>query len=108
MAKKHSYRKRGSNPWERKMRHHKWADEREADEKAKAAKKAAKQAAKDEDHTKKCPYCDEGPVEPCQYFANTNFPTDENTYLCQRCGRIYLVNCPGTILLDGDPVIVEQ
>lgn len=85
-------------PWEKPVPHHKWADELEAESKVKAALKAAKKADKDEDHSKKCPYCGWAPVSK---FA-------ENTCLCPRCERLYRVKCPGAILLDGNPVIVEH
>ena len=85
--------------WERKVPHHKWKDELEEEAKTKAALKAAKKAAKDEDHSKMCPFCQWAPVN--------KVPEAENTCLCPRCERLYRVKCPGTILLDGDPVIVQ-
>jgi len=109
MARKHSYRKSGSDPWKRKVRHHKWADELESEAKAKEAKKAAKQAAKDEDHRKVCPYCySKTPFKVLKHpglAPDHPHQTSDNEYRCTSCKRLYRVNCPGTILLDGNPVI---
>lgn len=85
--------------WEKPVRHHKWADELEADAKAKKNLKVAKKAAKDEDHSKQCPYCYHRPVK-----KNSEF---EDTYSCSGCDRLYRVNCPGTILTGGDPIVAE-
>ena len=85
--------------WEKPVRHHKWADELEAEAKAKKDLKASKKAAKDEDHSKRCPYCCHRPVK-----KNSEF---EDTYFCSGCDRLYRVKCPGTILQGGDPVVAE-
>lgn len=90
------------SPWEKPVPHHKWADELEAESKAKSVLRKAKLAAKKEDHSKICPYCGHEPVEIA--IASTNF---KDTHFCSKCKRRFMVKCPGTILLDGNPVIVQ-
>jgi len=89
-------------PWEKPVPHHKWADELEAESKVKDALRKAKLEAKNEDHSKKCPFCGHSPVEIA--IASTNF---KDSHFCSGCKRRFLVKCPGTILLDGNPVIAE-
>lgn len=98
-------------PWEKPVPHHKWADELEAEAKVKASLKAAKKAAKAEDHSKECPFCYHSPVSPMPQHPGLapDHPEQRlpNVYVCPKCNRIYATKCPGTILLDGNPVIVE-
>ncbi len=96
--------------WERKVPHHKWKDELEADAKAKKALRTAKREAKNEDHTKKCPFCHhDDPVKELKHpgLAPDHRDQYQDTYLCLKCDRMYRTGCPGTILLGGDPVIAK-
>ena len=97
-------------PWERPVPHHKWADELEAESKVKDAKRKAKLAAKAEDHRKVCPYCGHEPVVELKHPGLAPDDGDQmvDTYHCSGCDRLYRVKCPGTILLDGDHVIVRD
>ena len=88
--------------WEKPVPHHKWADEVAEEKRVKDALKTAKKEAKAEDHSKKCPFCGHEPVEIA--IASTNF---KDTHWCPGCRRRFMVKCPGTILVDGNPVIVE-
>lgn len=85
--------------WEKQVPHHKWADELESEAKTKKTLKDAKRDAKNEDHSKECPFCYHSPVN--------KVPEAENTCLCPGCDRLYRVKCPGTILLDGNPTVVQ-
>lgn len=107
--KTHKYNKK-ENAWERKIRHHKWADEVEAESKEKEAMKASKKAAKDEDHSKVCPYCDHKPVKQLQHpgLAPDDYEQLIDTYQCEGCDSVYRVNCPGSILLDLKGVCVRD
>lgn len=96
--------------WERQVPHHKWKDELEAEAKAKKALKDAKRDAKNEDHTKKCPFCGhtpvtEAPLHPGLAPDDSGQPVD--TYRCSGCKRVYRTGCPGTALLHGDPIFVK-
>ena len=96
--------------WERKVPHHKWKDELEADAKAKKALRTAKREAKDEDHSKRCSFCGHKPVEKLPLhpgLAPDDIEQPVDSYGCPECQRAYRVKCPGTILLHGDPVIAE-
>lgn len=97
-------------PWEKPVPHHKWADELEAEAKAKSDLRKAKLAAKAEDHSKRCPYCDHEPVEELKLHPGLA-PDDPgqpvDSYGCPACERSYRVKCPGTILLHGNPVVAE-
>jgi len=98
-------------PWEKPTPHHKWADELEDEAKAKDALRKAKLEAKNEDHSKRCPYCGSDdlvskfPMHPGLAPDDPGQPVDN--YYCRDCERLYRVKCPGTILLYGNPVIVE-
>lgn len=98
--------------WEKPVPHHKWADELEEEKRVKDALKAAKKAAKEEDHSKECPFCYWIPVyDLTKPGIGPEDPDPErwkDMYKCPRCERTYRVNCPGTILLDGNPIIVEH
>jgi len=96
-------------PWERPVPHHKWADELEAESRVKDALRKAKKAAKDEDHSKKCPYCEYEPVKKLKHpgLAPDDPDQYQDTYLCEGCKRMYRVKCPGTILLGGNPIVAE-
>ena len=96
--------------WERKVPHHKWKDELEAEAKAKKALKNAKKEAKAEDHTKICPFCGYGPVMKCPLhpgLAPDDFGQPVDSYHCIECLRLYRTGCPGTVLMHGDPIIVK-
>lgn len=96
--------------WERKVPHHKWKDELEAEAKAKKALRTAKREAKNEDHTKICPFCGHTPVTEVPKHPGLG-PDDigqpVDAYHCIECLRLYRTGCPGTILLKGDPIIVK-
>lgn len=98
-------------PWEKPTPHHKWADELEAESKAKSVLRKAKLAAKKENHGKECPYCHHSPVSPCPQHPGLapDHPEQRlpNSFACPKCNRIYATNCPGTILLHGNQIIVE-
>jgi len=99
-------------PWEKPVPHHKWADELEAEAKSKSDLRKAKQAAKDEDHRKECPYCRwipvyESPLHPGLAPDDPDNLMWVDCYHCPRCERTYRVNCPGTILLGGNPVVAQ-
>jgi len=96
-------------PWEKPVPHHKWADELDAEAKTKKALKDAKRDAKNEDHSKVCPFCE---CTTVKHLQHAGLPPDHpeqriDTYLCSGCDRLYRVNCPGTILLAGNPTIVQ-
>lgn len=97
--------------WEKPVPHHKWKDEIEEEKRVKDALKAAKKAAKDEDHTLECPFCYHSPVSivPQHPGLAPDHPEQRlpNTYACPGCKRIYITGGPGTILLDGNPIIAE-
>lgn len=100
--------------WEKPVPHHKWKDELDEEKRVKEAKKEAKAHAKAEDHSKRCPFCGMEELEQVHGLHPGLAPDDpdqvlfENTYHCNGCVRLYRVNCPGTILLDGNPVIVQH
>jgi hypothetical protein len=98
-------------PWEKSVPHHKWADELEVEAKTKKALKDAKRDAKNENHSKECPFCYHSPVEavPQHPGLAPDHPEQRlsNSYACPGCKRIYATGCPGTILLDGNPVIAK-
>ncbi len=100
-------------PWEKPVRHHKWADELEAEAKAKSILRVAKLEAKAEDHSKRCPYCGHSPVENAPLHPGLA-PDDPDNLMwtdchhCPSCKSLYRVNCPGTILLDSKPHIVRN
>ena len=100
-------------PWEKPVPHHKWADELEAEAKAKSDLKKAKLAAKAEDHSKRCPYCDHEPVTKAPLHPGLAPDDPDNLmwvdcYRCSGCDRVYRIKCPGTILLHGNPVVAEH
>lgn len=96
--------------WEKQVPHHKWADELAEEKRVKEVKRDAKKAAKAEDHSKECPYCHHEPVVKFEHPDPAN-PGDDDQYKdqyeCPACFRVYRVNCPGTILLNGDTTMVE-
>jgi hypothetical protein len=98
--------------WEKKVPHHKWKDELEEEKKVKDALKKAKKEAKNEDHSKECPFCYYSPVSPVPQHQGlaTDHPHQRplNCYVCPGCDRLYLVKGPGTILLEGNDVIVRH
>jgi len=99
-------------PWEKPVPHHKWADELEAEAKAKSDLRKAKLEAKNEDHSKRCPFCDYEPVQAVPQHPGLApdhlHQRPPNCHLCPGCDRLYMVKCPGTILLDGKPIIVRN
>lgn len=96
--------------WEKPVRHHKWADELEAESKVKNALRKAKLAAKNENHTKECPFCGEGPVKQIQHPGLAPDDPEQliDTHQCDGCGSMYRVKCPGTILLDPKGLCVRD
>ena len=96
--------------WEKPVPHHKLADEVKEEKRVKDALKTAKKEAKAEDHSKVCPFCGHKPVQVLNHPSPAS-PGDEDhykdNYECPGCERLYRVKCPGTTLLDGNPVIVE-
>lgn len=97
--------------WEKPVPHHKWKDELEEEKRVKDALKDAKKAAKAEDHTLECPFCYHSPVSivPQHPGLAPDDPEQRpaNCYSCPQCERFYLAKGPGTILLAGNPVIVQ-
>jgi uncharacterized protein with PIN domain len=97
--------------WEKKVPHHKWKDELDEEKRVKDSLKEAKKEAKAEDHTKECPFCYHSPVEAVPQHPGLApdhlHQRPPNCYGCPGCERLYLVKGPGTILLAGNPVIVQ-
>lgn len=96
--------------WEKPVRHHKWADEVAEEKRIKEAKKEAKAYAKNEDHTRECPFCGEGPVKQLQHPGLAPDDPEQliDTHQCNSCGSAYRVKGPGSILLDLSGVCVRD